>query len=180
VVHGTPSSYSGLARRRYIPSMLTVGDKAPDFALTAGSGETVRLRDFRGKKVVLYFYPDDDTPTCTQQACAFQDGLPLLNEKDAIVLGVSADPVASHKKFARKYNLSFTLLSDEEKVVIKKFGVWKKKKLFGREYMGIIRSTFVIDAEGRIRQIFSNVRIKKHVENVVAALDQIDNTKGSK
>ena len=157
--------------------MLKVGDKAPDFTLLSGSGASMSLRDFRGKRVVLYFYPDDDTPTCTEQACSFQDNLSSLEKQGAVVLGVSADPVESHRKFAKKYGLSFSLLSDESKEVLRKYGVWKRKKLFGREYMGVIRSTFVIDEEGRIRHIFSRVRLKKHPAKVLEVLEAMNNGK---
>ena len=150
--------------------MLKPGDLAPEFSLPSGEGSIVRLKEHRGTRVVLFFYPDDDTPTCTQQACAFRDGVPQIKQHNAMVLGISPDPVKSHLKFARKYGLSYPLLSDESKQVHKLYGVWKKKKLFGREYMGVIRTTFVIDERGRIHHIFSKVRIKKHVENVLTIL----------
>jgi len=154
--------------------MLTTGDIAPDFSLPSGEGDVVRLKDYRGTRVVLFFYPDDDTPTCTDQACAFRDNLTVLKKQGAVVLGVSPDPVESHRKFARKYGLTYPLLSDESKDVHKLYGVWKKKKLFGREYMGVIRTTFVIDDKGYIRHIFSRVRIKKHVEQILAVLSNMN------
>ena len=154
--------------------MLKAGDPAPGFSLSSGSGDIIRLKDYKGTKVVLFFYPDDDTPTCTDQACAFRDGLSSLKKQGAEVFGISPDPVESHRKFARKYGLTYPLLSDESKEVHKKYGVWKKKKLFGREYMGVIRSTFVIDERGRIHHIFSKVRIKKHVENILTILKSMN------
>ncbi|MCI0705939.1 MAG: thioredoxin-dependent thiol peroxidase [Ignavibacteriae bacterium] len=154
--------------------MLKVGDLAPDFSLLSGNGDSIRLQDYRGQRVVLFFYPDDDTPTCTDQVCAFQNKLSQLQQQDAVVFGVSPDSVKSHKKFASKYGLTYPLLSDESKEVHKLYGVWKKKKLFGREYMGVIRSTFVLDRQGRIYHIFSKVRIKKHVENILTVLTGMD------
>ena len=151
--------------------MLKVGQPAPDFSLPTGNGETIRLKELRGKKVVLLFYPGDDTPTCTQEVCSFQNNLPLLKRRDTVVLGVSADSVDSHKKFARKYGLSYPLLSDESRAVLKSYGVWRKKTLFGRTYMGIVRSTFVIDEGGRIAHMFPRVLVKNHVKEVLTVLD---------
>src|SRR5206468_2997680 len=123
----------------------SVGDKAPDFLLPTGSGEAVSLKDFKRKKVVLYFYPKDDTSGCTKEACSFRDNFKVIQKKGTVVIGVSIDGVESHKKFAAKYDLPFTLVSDEEKELVKKYGVWKEKSMYGRKYMGIERTTFLID-----------------------------------
>jgi peroxiredoxin Q/BCP len=150
--------------------MLKVGDTAPDFELPAADGKKIRLSDFRGKKVVLYFYPKDDTPGCTKEACSFRDNLALLKRKGTVVLGVSPDSVQSHAKFARKYNLSFPLLSDSSKKVLQAYGVWKKKQMFGLKYMGVERTTFLIDEEGKIAHIFSQVRVDGHTQEVLEKL----------
>lgn len=155
--------------------MLKIGDKAPDFTLPTGDGETIRLKDLRRKNVVLFFYPEDDTPTCTEEACLFQESLASLKAKGAVVLGVSADSVESHRKFARKYDLTYPLLSDESKRVLRLYGVWQKKTLFGRTFMGIVRTTVIIDGSGRIQQIFSHVRVKNHTDKVLEVLKKIDN-----
>lgn len=150
--------------------MAKVGDKAPDFTLASTTGQDVRLKDFRGKKVVLYFYPKDDTPGCTREACSFQDDLSLIQNKGAVVLGVSADSVESHKKFSGKYGLRFQLLSDESKSVIKAYGVWKKKSLYGRTFLGIVRTTFVVGEDGTIEYIFPKVRVDGHSREVLDVL----------
>ncbi len=151
-----------------------VGRQAPDFALPSQTGETVRLRDFRGKKnVVLYFYPKDDTPGCTREACDFRDALPELTRKDVVVLGVSKDGVASHEKFASKYELPFPLLSDAQGDVAERYGVWKEKSLYGRTALGIERTTFLIDKEGVLRKVFPKVRVEGHVDEIAAALDEL-------
>jgi thioredoxin-dependent peroxiredoxin len=129
---------------------LHVGDPAPDFELPSDGGQTVKLSDFRGKRVVLYFYPKDDTPGCTTQACGFRDAYPQIEEQNAVVLGISPDGVKSHQKFKTKYNLPFMLLADEDHAVAEAYGVWGKKTMAGREYMGIIRSHFVVDANGNL------------------------------
>jgi peroxiredoxin Q/BCP len=154
--------------------MLKVGNKAPEFSLPANNGKRVRLRDFRGKNVVLYFYPKDETPGCTREACSFQEQLSALSEKGAIVLGVSADSVESHRAFAQHYGLTFLLLSDESKTVLKKYGVWKKKTMFGKTFMGIERTTFLIDAQGRIARVFPRVRVETLVEEVLRTLETLD------
>lgn len=138
--------------------MLEVGTKAPDFLLPDQNGEMHRLSDYAGKKVILYFYPKDNTPGCTKQACGFSELYPQFLEKDAIVLGISKDSVASHKKFEEKYNLSFTLLSDTELDAIQAYDVWKEKKNYGKVYMGVVRTTYLIDENGMIEKAFSNVR----------------------
>jgi peroxiredoxin Q/BCP len=150
--------------------MIKPGDKAPMFSLPAGDGTTVSLKDFKGKKVVLYFYPKDDTSGCTKEACSFQENLAVLKKKGAILLGLSADSVASHERFAEKYDLSFPLLSDEQKEVIKAYGVWKEKSLYGRKYMGIERTTVVIDEQGRIAHIFPKVKVEGHTKEILDVL----------
>ena len=152
-------------------AVLEVGQKAPPFTLLDDNGKKVSLSDFKGKKVVLYFYPKDDTPGCTREACAFRDGLEDLRESGAVVLGVSADSVESHKKFATKYDLNFPLLSDSDKKTLQAYGVWKEKSLYGRKFMGIERTTYVIDEEGRIAHIFSKVQVDSHLEDVLGELE---------
>jgi peroxiredoxin Q/BCP len=148
-------------------NMLKEGDKAPEFSLKDSNGNTVSLKDFHGKKVVLYFYPKDDTPGCTKEACSFRDNLPEFGKLNAVVLGISADSEASHKKFASKYELPFTLLSDPDKQVIQEYEVWKEKNLYGKKSMGIERTTFVIDENGRIMRVFPKVKVDGHVEEVM-------------
>ncbi len=128
------------------------------------------LADFAGRNVVLYFYPKDDTETCTKQACAFRDALPDFAALDAVVLGISPDSAKSHARFRARYDLPFTLLADEDHAVAERYGVWREKTLYGRTYMGIVRSTFVIDAQGRIRAHFDSVRLKGHIDAVAAVL----------
>ena len=152
---------------------LKAGDKAPDFELEDNQGKKIKLSGFRGKKVILYFYPKDDTPGCTKEACSFRDNLPNLKKLKIEVLGVSKDDVNSHQKFHKKYNLNFTLLADVDKKVSKAYGVYELKKFMGREYYGIVRSTFIIDEKGKIQNIFYKVNPEKHVEvraNAVANL----------
>ncbi|MEK7748436.1 MAG: thioredoxin-dependent thiol peroxidase [Bacteroidota bacterium] len=150
--------------------MLNVGEKAPDFSLPTGYGKVLSLKDFRGKKVVLYFYPKDDTPGCTREACSFEENLDAVRKKGAVVIGVSADSLDSHQKFAKKYGLSFPLVSDEKKNIVEAYGVWKQKSFMGRKYMGIERTTFVIDKEGKIQNMFEKVRVDGHTDQVLAAL----------
>ena len=150
--------------------MPTEGEPAPDFRLPADDGKTYALRDLRGKKVVLYFYPKDDTPGCTKEACSFRDNLSRVSSKGAIVLGVSKDDLESHAKFREKYSLSFPLLSDPEGKVLSAYGVWKEKNLYGKTFMGIERTTFVIDEGGRIQKVFPRVKVDGHVDEVLAAL----------
>ncbi|HLX13004.1 MAG TPA: thioredoxin-dependent thiol peroxidase [Bacteroidota bacterium] len=150
--------------------MLKEGDKAPDFHLPDATGKTVSLKDFRGKKVVLYFYPKDLTSGCTKEACSFRDNISMVHKKGAEVIGVSADSVALHQKFIDTHDLPFPLLSDESKEMIKSYGVWQKKAFMGRKYMGIVRTTFVIDEKGVIRKIFSNVKVAGHTEAVLESL----------
>ncbi|MBI2104348.1 MAG: thioredoxin-dependent thiol peroxidase [Candidatus Omnitrophica bacterium] len=150
--------------------MLKPGDAAPPFSLQAGDGKTVVLSDFRGRKVVLYFYPKDDTPGCTREACGFRDALPRAARSGAVVLGVSRDPLPSHQRFAEKFRLTFPLLSDPDAAVCKAYGVYKQKSLYGRTYWGIERMTFLIDEEGRIARIFPHVKVDGHVDAVLQAL----------
>jgi len=150
--------------------MLKAGDKAPDFKLIADNGETVSLKDYKGKKVVLYFYPKDMTTGCTAESCDFRDNIKKIEKKNAIVIGISADDIKSHAKFKEKYKLPFTLLSDETKKVLKAYGVWQEKSMYGRKYMGIVRTTFVIDEKGKIEKVFEKVKVEGHVDEVLAGL----------
>ena len=149
---------------------MNVGDKAPQFSLETGTGEIVKLKDLLGKPVILYFYPKDDTSGCTKQACDFRDTLPAIKKAGAIVLGISPDTTASHAKFAKKYDLTFPLLADPDHAVAEKYGVWVEKSMYGRKYMGIERTTFLIDAKGKIAEIWSKVKVPGHVEKVVETL----------
>ena len=151
--------------------MIQIGDKAPDFALPITDGTVMSLKDLKGKKIVLYFYPKDNTSGCTAEACAFRDNLVTLKKKGTVVIGVSADSMASHKNFAAKYDLQFPLMSDEDKKVIKAYGVWKEKSMYGRKYFGIERTTFIIDERGIIRHIFTKVKVDGHIKEVLAVLE---------
>ncbi len=150
--------------------MLEIGTKAPEFTLPDQNGEMRALKDFRGKKVVLYFYPKDMTAGCSKQACGFAELYPHFMEKGAIVLGVSKDSVASHKKFEEKFGLPFTLLSDTEKEVIQAYDVWKEKKNYGKVSMGVVRSTYLIDEEGIIIKAFGNVKAAENPEKMLEEL----------
>src|SRR2546425_3788027 len=150
---------------------LKVGQKAPDFAVMNDKGEKVKLSDLKGKKVVLYFYPKDDTPGCTKEACAFRDEFAAFKRKSAVVLGVSVDSVKSHDKFAEKFKLPFTLVSDEDKKIVQAYGVWGEKSFMGRKYLGTYRVTFLIGPDGRIKKIWPKVKPEEHGEEVLAALD---------
>ncbi|NOK57613.1 MAG: thioredoxin-dependent thiol peroxidase [Chloroflexi bacterium AL-W] len=149
---------------------LQLGGLAPDFALPADNGQTVKLSDFRGKRVILYFYPKDDTSGCTTQACGFRDNYPQIEEKNAVILGVSPDGIASHQKFKTKYDLPFMLLADEEHHVAEAYGVWGEKKMYGKSYMGIIRSHFLIDEAGRIVDAQVKISPKDSIEKAIATL----------
>lgn len=150
-------------------SPLTEGTKAPAFKGKDQDGKAVSLADFKGKKIVLYFYPQDDTPTCTQQACNLRDNFTLLKKQGFVVLGVSPDEVAKHKKFETKYDLPFTLIADPEHTIIDKFGVWGEKQLYGKKYMGLLRTTFLIDEKGVIRKVFLKPKSKQHTEEILEA-----------
>ena len=149
---------------------LEVGNKAPDFNLPSSTGESISLKSLKGKQVVLYFYPKDDTPGCTKEACGFRDELSRFNKVSAVILGVSNDSLDSHRKFIKKYSLTFPLLSDEDHSVSDKYAVYKEKNMYGKKYWGIERSTFVIDPEGKIKQIFRKVKVDDHIQEVLNAL----------
>jgi len=146
---------------------LKVGDKAPAFSMATDSGGKVALADLKGKKVILYFYPKDDTPGCTKEACGFRDNLPDFSKSDAVVIGVSRDSVASHDKFKKKFDLPFSLASDEDGKVSAAYGTWVEKSMYGRKYMGMERATFLIDGSGVIRGIWRKVKVPGHVEEVL-------------
>jgi peroxiredoxin Q/BCP len=150
--------------------MLKEGDKAPAFQLESDEGTKIALKDLKGKAVVLYFYPKDLTPGCTQEACDFRDSSARLKKAGAVVLGVSRDSVESHRKFAGKHELNFPLLSDPDGKVCEAYGVWQEKSLYGRKFMGIVRTTFVISPEGRIARLFPKVKVNGHVDEVLEAL----------
>jgi len=150
--------------------MPTIGQPAPTFTLETDTGETVSLTDFKGQNVVLYFYPKDDTPGCTTEACEFRDSMPRFTKDTTVILGISPDSVTSHAKFKAKYELPFTLLADTEKVVAQAYGVWKEKSMYGRKYMGVDRTTFLIDGKGVLRQVFEKVKPAGHAEEVAKAV----------
>lgn len=147
---------------------IEIGNQAPDFTLPNQSGENVSLSDFKGKHVVLYFYPKDMTPGCTTQACDFRDQHESFKDVDAVILGVSPDPITQHQKFIDKHELPFHLLADEAHQVAEEYDVWKLKKNFGKEYYGIERSTFIIDQEGKLQKEFRKVKVQGHVEEALA------------
>jgi peroxiredoxin Q/BCP len=147
--------------------MLTIGDTAPDFTSTDQNGDTVKLSDYRGRRVALYFYPKDDTPGCTAQACSLRDNYSDLQAAGYEVLGVSTDSQASHQKFAKKYDLPFRLVADTDKQIVEAYGVWQEKSNYGRTYMGIVRTTFVIDAQGIITDIIGKVDTKSHAKQLL-------------
>ena len=149
---------------------LAVGDKAPDLSLPDQHGKTVSLKSFRGKQVVLYFYPKDDTPGCTKESCDFRDVESQIMRAGGIILGVSLDGKESHQKFIKKYGLPFPLLSDEDATVSKAYGVYKEKSMYGKTYWGIERSTFVIDSAGTIKAVFRKVKVDGHADEVLTAL----------
>ena len=152
--------------------MVEEGKPAPEFELATDAGETVSLASLRGKNVVLYFYPKDDTPGCTAQACAIRDSMSDFESRNAVVLGVSPDDEASHRKFKEKYSLPFTLLADPGHQVAEEYGVWVEKKNYGKKYMGIERSTFVIDPEGRVKKVLRRVDPQKHADQVLELLGE--------
>ncbi len=153
--------------------MIQEGKKAPAFTLASSEGGDISLENLRGKIVVLYFYPKDDTPGCTREACAFRDSQAALKKKGVVVLGVSGDSLASHAKFTDKYALNFPLLSDPEKAVAKTYGAYGEKVMYGKKTMGMIRSTFVIDGDGIVRKVFPKVKVDGHVEQVLEAISEL-------
>ena len=151
-----------------VSTMPEVGAPAPDFEGVTQTGEKIRLSDFRGKKVALYFYPKDDTPGCTKQACNLRDHLDVLREAGIVVIGVSGDDVASHEKFAGKYHLPFPLIADPEHEILETYGVWGERNLYGRKFMGIKRTTFLIDEDGIIRHVFKRPKVSEHAGEILA------------
>jgi peroxiredoxin Q/BCP len=151
--------------------MLKEGTTAPDFTLKDANGEAVRLKDLRGQKVVLYFYPKDDTPGCTKEACSFRDAFADYKKRNIKVLGVSLDSEASHKKFATKYKLPFTLLADPDHAIADAYGVYGQKKFMGRTYMGVKRMTFLIDEKGKVKKVFEKVKPEEHAREVLEAFE---------
>lgn len=147
-----------------------VGRMAPPFTAVTDADDTLTLKSLRGRPVVLFFYPKDDTTTCTVEACAMRDALPRIDAGNAVVLGISPDSPASHRRFREKYELPYTLLADEDHVIAERYGVWGEKSMYGRKYMGVLRTTFVIDAGGRIARVFEKVRAREHGEEVVEAV----------
>ncbi len=152
--------------------MLKEGDKAPDFSANDQDGKAVKLSDFKGQRVVLYFYPKDDTPGCTKEACSFRDADMVYREKGIKVFGVSIDGEKSHQKFISKYQLPFDLLADTEKSIVEKYGVWAEKSMYGKKYMGTLRKTFLIDEKGNITKIFDKVNVSEHADEVLAAFGE--------
>jgi peroxiredoxin Q/BCP len=150
---------------------LKVGSKAPAFSLKNTDGKTVKLSDFKGKKLVIYFYPKDLTPGCTKEACAFRDDYAQLKKRGVEIVGVSADNAASHQKFAEKYSLPFTLLSDPDHDMIEKYGAWGEKSLYGKKFMGILRMTYIIDETGKVAHIFKKVKPETHSQDVLKVID---------
>jgi peroxiredoxin Q/BCP len=153
--------------------MIEIGKKAPAFKLQDQHEKVIELKNYSGKKLVLYFYPKDNTSGCTQEACDFRDSIKAFESLDVAVLGVSPDSVASHKKFAEKFGLKFSLLADEGKEVLEKYGVWKEKSMYGRKYMGVERTTVVIDEAGKIRNIYAKVKVNGHIEELKAFLKSL-------
>lgn len=154
-------------------TQVELGQAVPDFTLPASTGQDVKLSDYRGKKVVIYFYPKDMTPGCTQESCDFRDYHGDFDKHGAVVLGISPDPIKSHTKFIEKHSLPFTLLSDTEHEAAELFGVWQLKKMYGREYYGIVRSTFLIDEAGKLVKEWRSVKVKGHTEEVLEAVREL-------
>jgi peroxiredoxin Q/BCP len=152
---------------------LKEGEKAPVFAGNDQNGKKVSLSDFKGRRVILYFYPQDDTPTCTIEACNLRDNYSLLKKQGFVILGISPDNEKSHKKFMNKFHLPFTLIADPDHVIIDKYGVWGEKQLFGKDYMGLIRTTFLIDEHGVIRKIFEKPKSSTHAEEIIEAWKEL-------
>ena len=150
------------------------GTKAPDFKLPASNGQTISLKDLKSKNVVIYFYPKDETPGCTVEACGFRDSIKEIEKQNAVVLGVSPDNLKSHDKFSQKFKLSFPLLADENKKMATDYGVWVEKSMYGRKYMGVARTTFIIDKVGKIAKVFEKVTPKGHDQEVLEALKALN------
>ena len=165
---GTSTSSKG--KIATVKGGLKIGSRAPAFSLPNEKGQVVKLSELKGKKIVVFFYPKDDTPGCTKEACSFRDGLQAIRKKGAVVLGVSADSVASHQRFSQKFDFNFPLLSDESKAMIQAYGVWKEKSMYGRKYMGIERTTVLIAKDGTISHVFPKVKVEGHYEEVLEAL----------
>ncbi|HEX4634214.1 MAG TPA: thioredoxin-dependent thiol peroxidase [Gemmatimonadales bacterium] len=153
--------------------MVSEGKSAPAFTLDTDSGGTLSLKELKGRPVVLYFYPKDDTPGCTVEACEFRDAFPRFKGTKAVILGISPDSVKSHQKFKEKFGLPFTLLADPDHEIAEKYGVWQKKSMYGRTYMGIARTTFVIDKDGKVAKVFEKVKPKGHAEAVEEAIEAL-------
>ncbi len=149
---------------------LTIGDPAPEFTAETDGGEKIQLTDFRGKNVVLYFYPRDNTPGCTIESCDFRDAISGFQDRNTVVLGVSPDSVQSHDKFKAKYNLPFPLISDANHAIAEAYGTWREKSMMGKKYMGIVRSTFVIDTDGKIAAAYDKVKVRGHISKVLNSL----------
>ena len=150
--------------------MLKIGDKAPNFSLIADDGKTYRLKDFKGKKLILYFYPKDNTSGCTKEACDFKDNIKVFGKNNVVIIGVSKDSIESHKKFKSKFDLPFTLLSDESLEMIKSYNVWKEKSMYGKKYFGVERTTYLIDEKGNIEKIFNKVKVNGHIQEILNSL----------
>jgi len=150
--------------------MLKIGDKAPVFSLLSDSGKTISLKSLKGHKIILYFYPKDHTSGCTKEACDFKDSIKTFENKETVIIGISKDSVESHKSFKTKFNLPFTLLSDEAGQMVKDYGVWKEKSMYGKKYMGIERTTFFIDEKGKIKHIWNKVKVPGHVQDVISKI----------
>jgi peroxiredoxin Q/BCP len=151
---------------------LQIGDKAPDFKMPADGNKMIGLSDYKGKNLILYFYPKDDTSGCTAQACAFTENLSQFNKLDVSVIGVSKDSVAKHNKFKEKYNLTFPLISDENSTMCEDYGVWLEKSMYGKKYMGIERTTFLIDGNGHIKHIWNKVKVPNHIEDIISVINK--------
>lgn len=149
------------------------GDKAPSFSGVDQNDKKISLADYKGKKLVLYFYPEDDTPTCTIQACNLRDNYSLLKQNGFEVMGISPDDVSKHKKFETKFNLPFTLIADPKHKIIEKYGLWAPKQMFGHKYMGVLRTTFLIDEKGKIRKVFLRPKNKSHAEEIIKAWNEL-------
>jgi peroxiredoxin Q/BCP len=164
---------SAIYSQKYLDKMVAEGSKAPVFSGKDQDGNTVSLKDFKGKKVVLYFYPEDDTPTCTVQACNLRDNFGMLKKAGLEVLGISPNDEKDHKKFQQKFSLPFSLVADPKHAIIDKYGVWGEKQLYGRKYMGLFRTTFLIDEKGVIKKIFTRPKNKAHAEEILKAWEQV-------